>query len=166
MELQLSEITASSGSYVWNHFTKDPDYKNNKKANCNYYHKTYICSTSTTSEISKHLKKFHATKLLTEAKIPSADTIKNKIMTYYEEDKVKMKALLKNLPEWKLQNIIIDFIQTQDSHTGSNIKDAFLLGISNMSLKSKIRIVHFGKILNCQMLDKIWSDLSRSVPKN
>ncbi|CAB4478569.1 unnamed protein product [Rhizophagus irregularis] len=57
------------------------------------------------------------------AKIPSADTIKNKIMTYYEEDKVKMKALLKDLP---------------DSHTGSNIKDAFLLGISNMSLESKI----------------------------
>ncbi|CAB4377036.1 unnamed protein product [Rhizophagus irregularis] len=100
------------------------------------------------------------------AKIPSADTIKNKIMTYYEEDKVKMKALLKDLPgkvsftmdcwtspstksflsitahfinkEWNLQNIIIDFIQTQDSHTGSNIKDAFLLGISNMSLESKI----------------------------
>ncbi|CAB5387233.1 unnamed protein product [Rhizophagus irregularis] len=224
MELQLSEITASSGSYVWNHFTKDPDYKNNKKANCNYCHKTYICSAGTTSGISKHLKKFHATKLLTEgnqkvnksildmlneskwsydkdimmkilirwivihqhsftiveenyfinfvhslhpsAKIPSADTIKNKIMTYYEEDKVKMKALLKDLPgkvsftmdcwtspstksflsitahfinkEWNLQNIIIDFIQTQDSHTGSNIKDAFLLGISNMSLESKI----------------------------
>ncbi|CAB4377035.1 unnamed protein product [Rhizophagus irregularis] len=224
MELQLSEITASSGSYVWNHFTKDPDYKNNKKANCNYCHKTYICYAGTTSGISKHLKKFHATKLLTEgnqkvnksildmlneskwsydkdimmkilirwivihqhsftiveenyfinfvhslhpsAKIPSADTIKNKIMTYYEEDKVKMKALLKDLPgkvsftmdcwtspstksflsitahfinkEWNLQNIIIDFIQTQDSHTGSNIKDAFLLGISNMSLESKI----------------------------
>ncbi|CAB4376342.1 unnamed protein product [Rhizophagus irregularis] len=224
MELQLSEITASSGSYVWNHFTKDPDYKNNKKANCNYCHKTYICSAGTTSGISKHLKKFHATKLLTEgnqkvnksildmlneskwsydkdimmkilirwivihqhsftiveenyfinfvhslhpsAKIPSADTIKNKIMTYYEEDKVKMKALLKDLPskvsftmdcwtspstksflsitahfinkEWNLQNIIIDFIQTQDLHTGSNIKDAFLLGISNMSLESKI----------------------------
>ncbi|CAB5351885.1 unnamed protein product [Rhizophagus irregularis] len=224
MELQLSEITASSGSYVWNHFTKDPDYKNNKKANCNYCHKTYICSAGTTSGISKHLKKFHVTKLLTEgnqkvnksildmfneskwsydkdimmkilirwivihqhsftiveenyfinfvhslhpsAKIPSTDTIKNKIMTYYEEDKVKMKALLKDLPgkvsftmdcwtspstksflsitahfinkEWNLQNIIIDFIQTQDSHTGSNIKDAFLLGISNMSLESKI----------------------------
>jgi hypothetical protein len=66
MELQLPEITASSGSYVWNHFTKDPDYKNNKKANCNYCHKTYICSAGTTSGISKHLKKFHATKLQTE----------------------------------------------------------------------------------------------------
>jgi hypothetical protein len=28
-----------------------------------------------------------------------------------------------------------------------------------------VRIVHFGKILNCRMLDEIWSDLSRSVPK-
>ncbi|CAB4445330.1 unnamed protein product [Rhizophagus irregularis] len=28
-----------------------------------------------------------------------------------------------------------------------------------------VRIVHFGKILNCRMLDEIRSDLSRSVPK-
>jgi hypothetical protein len=77
-----------------------------------------------------------------------------------------MRALLKNLPgkvsftmdcwtspstksflsitahfinkEWELQNIIIDFIQMHDSHTGSNIKDAFILGISNMSLENKV----------------------------
>ncbi|PKK59609.1 hypothetical protein RhiirC2_871218 [Rhizophagus irregularis] len=32
-------------------------------------------------------------------------------------------------------------------------------------LFSLVGIVHFGKILNCRMLDEIWSDLSRSVPK-
>ena len=47
------------GSYVWKHFTKDPDYKNNKKASCNYCKKIYICSAGTTSGISKHLQKHH-----------------------------------------------------------------------------------------------------------
>jgi hypothetical protein len=63
IELQLPEITASSGSYVWNHFTKDPNYKINKKASCNYCNKIYVCSGGTTSGISKHLKKVHATKI-------------------------------------------------------------------------------------------------------
>jgi hypothetical protein len=100
------------------------------------------------------------------AKIPNADTIKNKIMAYYEADKIRMKEILKNLPgkvsftidcwtspstksflsitahfinkEWKLQNVIVDFIQMQDVHTGSNIKDAFLLGLSDMSLENKV----------------------------
>ena len=54
-ELQLPEDTTSSGSYVWKHFTKDPDYKNNQKASCNYCNKTYICSHGTTSGMSRHL---------------------------------------------------------------------------------------------------------------
>jgi len=62
-ELQLPEDTTSSGSYVWKHFTKDPDYKNNQKASCNYCNKTYICSHSTTSGMSRHLQKYHNTKL-------------------------------------------------------------------------------------------------------
>ncbi|GBC30168.2 zinc finger BED domain-containing protein RICESLEEPER 2-like [Rhizophagus irregularis DAOM 181602=DAOM 197198] len=156
MELQLSEITESLGSYL--------------------YDKDTIIMKILIRWIVIHQHSFTIVEencfinfvysLYPSAKIPSADTIKNKIMTYYEEDKVKMKALLKDLPgkvsftmdcwtspstksflsitahfinkEWNLQNIIIDFIQTQDSHTGSNIKDAFLLGISNMSLESKI----------------------------
>ena len=99
-------------------------------------------------------------------RLPTADTIKNKIMAYYEADKVKMETILKDLPgkisfttdrwissstksfllltahfinkEWELQNIIIDFIQMQDSHTGVNIKDAFLIGIKKMSLENKV----------------------------
>ena len=109
--------------------------------------------------------------LYPSAKIPTADTIKNKIMTNYETDKIKMQAILKDLPgkvsftmdcwtspstksflsitahfinkDWKLQNVIIDFIQMQDSHTGSNIKDAFLLGISDMSLENKVNYIYF-----------------------
>ena len=47
-------------SFVWNHFTKDTDYKNNKKATCNRCKKVYICSASSTSGITKHLKNVHS----------------------------------------------------------------------------------------------------------
>ena len=40
--------------------------------------------------------------------------------------------------EWELQNIIIDFIQMQDSYTGVNIKNVFLIGIKKMSLENKV----------------------------
>jgi hypothetical protein len=84
------------------------------------------------------------------AKLPTADTIKNKIMAYYETEKVKMKDILKDLlgkvsfttdcwtspfaksflsltahfinKEWKLQNIIIDFIQMQNSVQISSVQ--------------------------------------------
>src|SRR5687767_13418497 len=63
IELQLPVITESLESHVWKHFTKDPNYKSNKKASCNYCNKVYICSASTTSGILKHLQKVHASKL-------------------------------------------------------------------------------------------------------
>lgn len=105
------------------------------------------------------------------ANIPTADTIKNKIIGYYQEDKLKIEAILKDSPgrisfttdcwtspstksflsltahfiskEWELKNIIIDFIQTQDSHTGINLMNAFLLGIKNMSLENKVNLFIF-----------------------
>ena len=53
---RLSEPSLGSGSFAWNHFTKDEDFKNNKKATCNHCHKSYICSGGSTSGITKHLK--------------------------------------------------------------------------------------------------------------
>ena len=47
-------------SFVWNHFTKNTDYKNNKKATCNRCKKVYICSASSISSITKHLKNVHS----------------------------------------------------------------------------------------------------------
>src|SRR4051795_2814811 len=47
-------------SFVWNHFTKNTDYKNNKKATCNRCKKVYICFASSTSGIIKHLKNVHS----------------------------------------------------------------------------------------------------------
>jgi len=100
------------------------------------------------------------------ARIPTANTVKNRIMDCYKEDKIKIKALLKDIPgkvsftmdcwtspsaksflsltahfidkNWKLKSIIIDFIQMNDSHTRNNIKDAFLLGINELSLENKV----------------------------
>lgn len=100
------------------------------------------------------------------ARIPTANTVKNRIMNCYEEDKIKIKALLKDIPgkvsftmdcwtspsaksflsltahfidkNWKLKNVIIDFIQMNDSHTGNNIKNAFLLSIHELSLENKV----------------------------
>lgn len=55
----LEHSSESSGSFVWKHFSKDIDYKNNKKASCNHCNKMYICSAGSTSGLSKHLKKVH-----------------------------------------------------------------------------------------------------------
>ena len=62
VEVQLPDST-NLGSHVWKHFTKDPNYKINKKASCNYCGKTYICSAGSTTGPSKHLKKNHAARL-------------------------------------------------------------------------------------------------------
>ena len=53
------EHSSGSGSFVWNHFTKDSDYKNNKKAFCKHCNKSYTCSGISTSGIGKHLKNVH-----------------------------------------------------------------------------------------------------------
>src|SRR5256714_7758610 len=47
-------------SFIWNHFTKNTDYKNNKKATCNCCKKVYICSASSTLDITKYLKNVHS----------------------------------------------------------------------------------------------------------
>ena len=57
--LELERNSGSGGSFVWCHFTKDLDYKNNKKASCNHCNKVYICSGSSTSGLTKHLRNVH-----------------------------------------------------------------------------------------------------------
>ena len=39
---------------------------------------------------------------------------------------------------WKLQNILIDFIQIFGSHSGENIKDVFVTGLQNLSIQNKV----------------------------
>jgi BED zinc finger len=46
-------------SHVWSYFTRDPNFKENKKATCNLCKKSYVCSGGSTSNLSKHLKNKH-----------------------------------------------------------------------------------------------------------
>ena len=105
------------------------------------------------------------------ALIPSADTIKRNIFNLYETKIVKVKDFFQKVPgkisfttdiwtspsnkaflsltahfintEWKLQNIIVDFIQIYGSHTGENIKNTFVLGLENLSIENKVNINNF-----------------------
>lgn len=104
--------------------------------------------------------------LCPNAKIPSADTIKRNIMDVYEINSKSIQVILQELPgkisftidtwtspstksflsitahfidiNWKLQNTLIDFIQINDSHSGENIKDTFVLGLENLSIENKV----------------------------
>jgi hypothetical protein len=53
------EASSTTGSFVWSHFTKDTDYKNNKKAKCEHCNKTYVCTGGSTSGLTKHLRNVH-----------------------------------------------------------------------------------------------------------
>ncbi len=103
--------------------------------------------------------------------IPSSDTIKNYIMNSYEINKEKIQSFLQNLPEkilfttdiwtspsaksflsltahfinkkWELQNVIIDFIQIHDSHTGENIKNVFVSCLDNLSIQNKVYLLFY-----------------------
>ena len=103
------------------------------------------------------------------AKIPSADTIKSFILNCYETDKEKVCNLLLNIPgkisytidcwtspsaksflsitahfinkEWKLQHILLDFIEMFDAHTGQHLKEAFLTGLEQFSIEDKVWFV-------------------------
>src|SRR6266542_5992339 len=46
-----------SPSQIWEYFTKDINFKENKKAVCNYCSATYKYTGSSTTNLSKHLKK-------------------------------------------------------------------------------------------------------------
>ncbi len=52
-----SQKSQKERSQVWTHFTKDKNFKENKKAICNHCGIKYTCSGSSTSNLSKHLKK-------------------------------------------------------------------------------------------------------------
>ena len=59
--IKLSESVKISE--VWQHFTKDVNFKQNKKATCNHCNTTYTCSEGSTSNLKKHLTRRHPNKL-------------------------------------------------------------------------------------------------------
>lgn len=101
--------------------------------------------------------------------IPTADTIKSHIMKFYEDDKEKIKNILKNISgkisfttdcwtslssksfmsitahfiddDWNLKHLLLDFIEINDSHTGQNLKNAFVIGLENFSIENKVYLL-------------------------
>ena len=59
---QKSQKKEKSPNQVQEHITKDINFKENKKAVCNYCNATYKCTGSSTTNLSKHLKK-HAVQI-------------------------------------------------------------------------------------------------------
>ncbi|GBC48178.2 zinc finger BED domain-containing protein DAYSLEEPER [Rhizophagus irregularis DAOM 181602=DAOM 197198] len=98
--------------------------------------------------------------------IPSADTIKNYIMTSFNDSQKKVASILQNTSSkisftidawtssnnfsflgitahwvtenWKLKSFLLDFIKLEGPHSGANIKDAFLKSLKNFNIESKI----------------------------
>ncbi|CAB4403650.1 unnamed protein product [Rhizophagus irregularis] len=101
-----------------------------------------------------------------DAFIPSADTIKNDIISIFDESKKKINSILQNISkkisfmingwtssnnisflgitvhlitnEWKLKSFLLDFIKLDGPHSGANIKEAFLKSLSSYNIESNI----------------------------
>lgn len=100
------------------------------------------------------------------AKIPGADKIKSCISKFYETDKVKVQNALLNVPgkisftidgwtspsiksflsitahfidrDWKLNHMLLDFIEIFNAHTGQNLKETFVAGLEYFSIQDKV----------------------------
>ncbi|GES72958.1 zinc finger BED domain-containing protein RICESLEEPER 2-like [Rhizophagus clarus] len=206
-------------SEAWKYFTKDVNFKENKKATCNLCGAIYVCSAGSTSNLKKHIKKKHSEKeqyqelitnifnkeqpwkydndvmknnlykwiinnqhsftvveepefiiliqsLCPTAELISADIVKRSIMDLYISNKDQIQELLMEIPgkisfttdiwtspytkaflaitahyvdkNWKLQNLLIDFVQIFGQHTGENIKNTFVSALQNLSIHTKV----------------------------
>ena len=100
------------------------------------------------------------------AELISADTVKRSIMDLYISNKDQIQELLMEIPgkisfttdiwtspstkaflaitahyvdkNWKLQNLLIDFVQIFGQHTGENIKNTFVSALQNLSIHTKV----------------------------
>lgn len=80
-EIDDSPITKleASASEVWKYFTKDSNFKQNKKAKCDVCGVTYTCSGGSTSNLLKHINKKHFAKQKQELKITDVFNISAKV---------------------------------------------------------------------------------------
>jgi BED zinc finger len=83
-------ILSHKNSEVWNHFTKDINFKINKKAYCNYCPTVYTCSGSSTSNLTKYLNKYYSSKL----NLPVKET---NIENYFNSTQVNIKQYNDNI---------------------------------------------------------------------
>jgi hypothetical protein len=45
--------------------------------------------------------------------------------------------------EWTLESLLLDFIKLEGSHSGDNLKAAFLQSLNEYGLSNKVRIVFY-----------------------
>jgi BED zinc finger len=60
------------GSDVWKYFTRDANFKENKKSKCNYCGITYTCTGGSTSNMKNHIKNKHSGRKPQETSIKDA----------------------------------------------------------------------------------------------
>ncbi|KAJ2083302.1 hypothetical protein H4R24_000949 [Coemansia sp. RSA 988] len=53
---------ARSRTSIWVHFTRDPDYATNRRGRCVYCHNYYSCSSGSTGNMWRHIKRSHPEK--------------------------------------------------------------------------------------------------------
>ncbi|GBC04867.1 hypothetical protein RclHR1_05900014 [Rhizophagus clarus] len=122
--------------------------------------------------------------------IPSTDTIKNYIMTFFEDSQKKIASILKNISSkisftidawtslnnnsflgitahwitenWELKSFLLDFIKLKEPHSDTNIKEAFLKSLKNFNIESKILgITTDNASNNITFLKAVETDLSQ-----
>ncbi|KAJ1733542.1 hypothetical protein LPJ61_001507 [Coemansia biformis] len=57
-----STPSARSRTSIWVHFTRDPDYATNRRGRCVYCHNYYSCSSGSTGNMWRHIKRSHPEK--------------------------------------------------------------------------------------------------------
>ncbi|CAG8690565.1 2244_t:CDS:2, partial [Cetraspora pellucida] len=103
------------------------------------------------------------------ATIPVGDTIRNDIIKSFEDESINIKCLLQSVPgklsfaidvwtsaniysfftitvhwiskDWKLQNILLDFINLHGPHSGENLCDAFVSSCREFGILLKIFMI-------------------------
>jgi hypothetical protein len=103
------------------------------------------------------------------AKLPSADTIKRNIINLYMSTKIQIQKYLQEIPgkisftmdiwtspstkaflaitahfidkNWKLQNLLIDFVQIFGSHTAVNINNTFVFAVQELLIDTKVNFM-------------------------
>ncbi|GBC23981.2 ribonuclease H-like protein [Rhizophagus irregularis DAOM 181602=DAOM 197198] len=177
-EVEQEETNTKKRSWVWEHFTYDETVK---KAKCKHCKILIACNKGSTSGMAGHIK---------NAFIPSADTIKNYIMTSFNDSQKKVASILQNTSSkisftidawtssnnfsflgitahwvtenWKLKSFLLDFIKLEGPHSGANIKDAFLKSLKNFNIESKIlEVTTDNASNNVTFLKAVESDLSQ-----
>ncbi|KAJ2159013.1 hypothetical protein GGF46_003346 [Coemansia sp. RSA 552] len=66
--------SARSRTSIWVHFTRDPDYATNRRGRCVYCHNYYSCSSGSTGNMWRHIKRSHPEKAAQAAPLATHGT--------------------------------------------------------------------------------------------